>query len=332
MMATRARRSYLNLFKILIGVAFLILSFWGVDWTQLTTCLDQISGLWLLIVIGAVLGGLFLKIGRSYLLLRNFQAPVSFRKAAEAFFLGQAINILLPSRAGDVIRIGYLSTDQTDRLPEVTAALALEKFLDLIAMTVIALGVSPYLPVERALWVRTGLLPLSLLAGVGLLGLISVGPALWGFIKTRIPGRSHPFVQKMIRLVDQLVTSSLWLRNPRLILPAVGFTLIIWLVMWVTNQLLFQGLGLELPMSAGGLVVVLIYIGVLPALMPGNVGPFYFFAQLGVAPFGTHPEDAIAFAILLHAIVTLTPLIAAGFALLFSVDLRGKLGSLWNRP
>jgi glycosyltransferase 2 family protein len=330
MIATFKRHPYLNLLKIMIGVAFLILSFWGVDWPQLSRSLNQISLGWLLIVIASVIGGLLLKIGRSYLLLKNFRAPVSLRKAAEAFFMGQAVNILLPSRGGDLVRLGYLSTDQTDRFPEVTAALALEKFLDLIAMTVIALGVVAYLPADRALWVRTWLLPISVIASVGLILLISIGPMLWQQVKVRLPGQTYSIVKKVIGLVDQLVASSLWLRNPKRILPSIGITAVIWLAMWATNQLLFHGIGLDLPLSAGGLVVVLIYIGVLPALMPGNVGPFYFFAQLGVAPFGTHPEDAVAFAILLHAIVTLIPLSAAGLALLFSVNLRGKLGTLWN--
>lgn len=319
-----------TLLKIFIGLALLILSLWGVNWDQLRASLTEIRLFWLLGVLASVLAGLWLKIGRSYILLRNFQTPTPFRKTSEAFFLGQAVNILLPSRGGDLVRLGYLSSDQPAQIPQVTAALALEKFLDLIAMTAIALGVAAYLPADRAVWVRTWLLPLSLAGMAGLAALIAFGPSVWHALRARLPGKNSPVGRKLVSLTDQFVESSLWLRQPRQILPALGFTLVIWAVMWATNQILLRGLGLVIPVSAGGLVVVLIYIGVLPAIMPGNVGPFYFFAQLGLAPFAVEPQRAVAFAILLHAAVTLTPLIAAGLVMLFSGGLRGKLATLWK--
>jgi hypothetical protein len=87
--------------------------------------------------------------------------------------------------------------------------------------------------------------------------------------------------------------------------------------MWLTNLMLFTSLGLPLGATAGGLVLVLVYIGLLPALMPGNIGPFYFFASLALVPFGILHETAITYAILLHALVTLPPLLggAVGIAI-----------------
>ncbi len=85
-------------------------------------------------------------------------------------------------------------------------------------------------------------------------------------------------------------------------------TVFIWGVMWLTNLLLFNSLGLHLSGTAGGLVLVLVYIGLLPALMPGNIGPFYFFASLALLPFGIIQDQALVFAVILHALVTLSPL------------------------
>jgi hypothetical protein len=90
--------------------------------------------------------------------------------------------------------------------------------------------------------------------------------------------------------------------------------------MWLTNLLVFKSLGLPLGLTAAGLVLILVYIGLIPALMPGNIGPFYFFARQAVMPFGILTDEAILFAVVLHAIVTLPALLAGLIGLLIRSD------------
>src|SRR4030042_3779736 len=110
------------------------------------------------------------------------------------------------------------------------------------------------------------------------------------------------------------------MRNPRQVFPGVLLTILIWGVMWLTNLILFKSLSLPLGGTAAGLVLILIYIGLLPALMPGNIGPFYFFASLALLPFGILHEQAFVFAVVLHAIVTLPPLLGGVLGLLLRSD------------
>ncbi|MBC8507795.1 MAG: flippase-like domain-containing protein [Chloroflexi bacterium] len=308
--------------KILAGISLLLISFFGINWEQLRSSLDQVTFIGLLAVIGTVLLGLYLKIIRWYLFLSYFGIPVTFTRIVEAFFLGQATNILLPWRAGEVFRVGYLAGDQPAYIPQVTASVVLEKILDTIALVSIALMVAVYLPDEKATWVRNLLLPLSILAIAVLIVMIGWGPGIWERLRKRLAERSHPWIEKSIPVIDQFVENSRWLRNPSRLVMSLSVTVVIWIVMWLTNILLFYVLHFQLPVVAGGLVLVMVYIGVLPALMPGNVGPFYFFAQLGVTPFGVEIEAALAFAILLHAVVTLTPLIVSGTLFLLSDSTR----------
>ncbi|MCJ7702654.1 MAG: flippase-like domain-containing protein [Anaerolineales bacterium] len=320
----------LNLFKVLIGLALLVISLWGVDWDILLESLDQITLTWLLFVIATVVLSLFLKIFRSFLLLRNFGVKLSFSRITEAFFLGQAVNFLLPSRGGDILRLGYMSADTAFLLPQITAAVMLEKLLDLIAMTGVALGVSAYLPLERAFWVRSWLLPLSVGVTIGLLAFILFGPQIWSMLKGWLSRLGFARGKKWLGWGDQFVRSSLWLRSPRRLFLPVLMTLLIWSLMWGTNRVLFEGLSLQVPLIAGGLTLILGYIGVLPNLMPGNVGPFYFFVQLGMEPFGVPQEKGLAFTVILHAIVTLTPLIASGVSMLVSESVRKAFLNLWK--
>src|SRR4030042_5675893 len=106
------------------------------------------------------------------------------------------------------------------------------------------------------------------------------------------------------------------MRNPRQVFPGVLLTILIWGVMWLTNLLLFESLALPLGGTAAGLVLILVYVGLLPALLPGNIGPFYFFARLALLPFGILHDQAFVFAMILHFIVTLPPLLGGALGLL----------------
>jgi len=117
-------------------------------------------------------------------------------------------------------------------------------------------------------------------------------------------------------LVDKWVNTSMWLRQPKLVLLALVNTFLIWVVMWSTNLLLFRSLGIPFGGTAAGLVLVLVYIGLIPALMPGNLGPFYYFTQLSLIPFGLFQTQALSYAVILHAIVTLPPLLFGSVGLL----------------
>lgn len=321
---------YLNLLKIVVGFGLLVISLQGVNWRLLIGSLERINLAWLLVVIGTILGSLLLKIIRSYLLFGNFGLSISFGRTMEAFLLGQAANFLLPSRGGDILRLGYLSANQASQLPQITAAVIVEKFLDLIAMTVVALGVSAYLPVGKAFWVRNWLLPLSALATAGLVLLVFMGPWLWENVRGRLDTSSWPWVQRITGRVDQLVGSSLWLRTPQRLFIATSLTLGIWAVMWATNQALFQGFSTQVPRVASGLVLILGYIGVLPNLMPGNVGPFYFFVQLAMEPFGVPQAEGLAYTVVLHALITVIPLVASGVSMLASESVRRAVLNWWK--
>jgi len=330
-MIEKARRLWsFNLVKILVGIALLWFSFSGVNWGMLKASLETISIIGLFGVIGAMVLSLYLKAIRSFLLMKNFGVNVSFSRVAEALLLGQTVNFALPSRGGDVVRIGYMSAEDVSTLPHSTAAVMLEKILDLVALTTISLGISAYLPVDKAFWVRSWLLPLSILSTIGLIVLIFIGPAIWSRFQSVSAKATHNWVKQLINLVDCFIQSSRWLRDPRRTFQYVLLTILIWLVMWSTNMFLFWVFKLQVPLTAGGLVLILAYIGVLPNLMPGNVGPFYFFVQLGMSPFGISQETGLAYTILLHAIITLIPIIGCGVTLVISESVRKNFLSLWK--
>ena len=60
--------------------------------------------------------------------------------------------------------------------------------------------------------------------------------------------------------------------------------------------------------TASGLVLISVYLGCC-STNAGQSGPFYFFASMALIPFGIIHDQALTFAVILHAIVTLPALL-----------------------
>jgi uncharacterized protein (TIRG00374 family) len=303
-------KNILTIIKILAGLALLILSIQGIHWGNLVTGIRSANLGWLALAISSVLLGLFLKVWRWAIFVKNYTIKSSRARLYSAYFVGQAANIILPLRGGELLRMGYFA-GEPKILPEIAATIVLEKYLDLLALTVCGILVSFKFSLDNIFNLRGLLLPLTSMMTLLLLAAILFGPAAWGKIRA---GKRLP--QRLIDWLDRWVQASQWLRNPKQVFTGVWLTILIWGVMWLTNLLLFKSLGLSLGGTAAGLVLILVYVGLLPALMPGNIGPFYFFARLALVPFGIIHDQAFVFAVVLHAIVTLPPLLGGVIGLL----------------
>jgi glycosyltransferase 2 family protein len=300
------------LFRLILGIGLVVISLWHVDLRTVSELLTHASIFWIFLALVSVLLSTGVKLLRWDWLLKQFSINANFQQTTGAFLVGQAGNIVLPVRAGEIIRIGWISAGNPGIAGEVLAAILIEKYLDLAALVVLLLtfgGEAFIIPLKWQF-------PTAVLATVFLIGVVWKGHALWqtisSWLRSRLPPVTFPWIDKADRLVDQVQ----WLKKPDRAICALGLTALTWLIMIVTNLLVLQSLSLPVDFKVGTLVLALVYVGVAPALMPGNFGPFYFFASLGVSLLAISNQQQIAFAVLLHALVTLPPLVLAGVYLL----------------
>lgn len=296
--------------RLFLGLALLALSLWKVDWGGLVYHLVHAQCGWLVIALLSVLVSSFMKILRwRWLLLGlGIQREPGFLRLGGAFFIGQAVNILFPLRAGELARVGWLSVnDQQDAFLTAFSVL-LEKYFDLVILLGLVTWLGPVLPVEALITSRSWLVPLCAGATLTLVVGLWAAPFLWERISQRWPKRWAGLAER----IESWVSSLRLLRSGRRVLTLMVFSVLLWGVMLSTNLFVLQALSLPVDLRTGGLVLVLVYLGLAPALMPGNVGPFYYLAMLALAPFGIGISERAAFAVLLHAIVVLPPLFLGG--------------------
>jgi hypothetical protein len=294
-----------------LGFVLLAIALYGVDLEVIKETISGADPLWLTITAITFVLGLVLKTVRWKLLLPPVLRTRRGHDLFGALLMGQSASILLPFRGGDVVRAGVVAFGNATQFPVVLAGILVEKALDLWMLTLTTLIVLPLLPPPYA---AKGWIPISMSAA-GLMalsmGVLFGGRRTWKFMRgilIRLPAR---LVSLPLKWGDQIVDGLDGLRSPKRLLGSMALSVIIWGVMFTTNLAMFRTLSLQLPFQAGLLVLVLVHVGLIPALMPGNIGPFYFFASLSLTPFAVAAGETVGFAVLLHAIVTLPPLIGA---------------------
>jgi len=289
---------------LLLGVGLLGITVYLVDWSAVYRVVVASRGEWILAALGVMLTTLALKLLRWGSLLRGYGVRIGWLSLGRAFFTGQAANILLPVRGGEAVRLGIAIAGRPDQWEVLAASLSLEKILDFLALLL------------ASLWVWNSS------AGRGLLGqnsipwisaailflLLALVP-LWKIARPLLARSSHKTAARLLASGDRVGRYLRWISRPRRLLAYAAQTALIWVLMLLTNLCVMRSVSLPADFAASAAVLVLIYLGLAPALMPGNLGPFLLLAGLGLSAYGYPPSPAFAFALLLHLIVTLPPLL-----------------------
>lgn len=309
-----------------LALVLLWLALRDVPYDSILPTFRQVDLGWLAVVVGLVLIGLGVKAWRWLTLLRPILPHIRWWEVLGILTVGQAGNMLLPARAGDVMRTLLASKSEGRQIPAVVTGLALEKGTDGLVL----LGAAAFLlqVVPGGPWLNG---PTRESAGLVLLVLGAAAAALlasrsvWLRLRQVLVSRSGWLADNIVQLGDRFVEGMDSLRHRRVVLRFLILTLAAWLVMWSVNVALGVSLRLAIPPSAGLLLVILILIGRVPGWMPGQIGPFYFFTRLGLQQYGIGGDAATGYAILLHLCVFAPPLLGACGYLLFNRAQREEL-------
>jgi uncharacterized protein (TIRG00374 family) len=240
-------------------------------------------------------------------------APIGatrFSVAMRTTVIGFAATMLLPARAGDVLR-PYLLARREGLAPTATfATIIVERVLDLIAvLTLLAsfvwgsggAAVPPALlrPVRISASIA-GAAAVTLMALMFLLASHPerVGNIVRGFNRV-LPHRIAEALAGLARTFAQGLAVA---RTPGPLVRALLLSLPLWFLLAMQVFCVTRAFGMTIPVSGSFLVQALLVIGV-AVPTPGAVGGFHEAYRVGVTTFfGASNDAAIAAGIILHAI------------------------------
>jgi uncharacterized protein (TIRG00374 family) len=252
---------------------------------------------------------------RWQLILTDDGKGVPLALALRGILVGQAVNLLVPIRAGDFAR-AYLVGRHLDVGSVYTYyTVVVEKALDALMLLVCLAALLFWGPWPD--WLsRSGIL-VSVLTVVGVAGALG-GAWLWqrsGYRRNWEGSQptswfARRFLMPVAELGASLTAAS---RDGRLLWMGI-WSAVVWGLGVATNWAIFASLGLRVHWTAALLILVAVYAGAIVPAPPARVGLFHFLVVLALSAYGVERSEAVACAVLLHLVVIVPLLIAGGIA------------------
>jgi hypothetical protein len=283
-------------FSIAISALFLGLAVRGVDWAEAGRALAGANYFWVLPIIGATLWSLYVRAQRWQVLLRPIASP-SMRTLITATNIGFMANMLLPLRAGEIIRPVLVSRREGEPLGGILATIVLERIFDMFTILFL-FGLSATLvPVSEEVS-RWGGRLFGLAIAIGLVVVMirwqhARALSLLATLTRPLPAKVR---DPLISFAEGFVQALEILGRPMDFLRLLGWSLYLWLV--IASIYLFGLLcfGIEAPLVMGAIVITaVVAIAVSAPSAPGYIGAFQIGCTLALAIFGVAESDAFAY-------------------------------------
>lgn len=251
---------------------------------------------------------------------RHMMAPITrvpFEKLLSATCIGFMANNVLPLRLGEFVRAYSLAYQET-RVTK-SAALAtifVERMVfDLVALLLIfgAVVASSHLALQDDM--RTGTIAAIAIAliGLALVLVLALRPERSGRLIAKALFFTPATVQERIRATVVKFSRGLEFMKHMNMLSWVSLhTLVIWLVMGISNYFVVLAFGFDIPVAASYVLLVVVSISILVPSSPGFVGVYHYGAVWTLKQFGVVDEAALSFALVLHA-AQFIPITLMGF-------------------
>lgn len=313
------------------GLLWLVLS--GVEREAMLDTLAAADALWVTLGIAAFAAGYACRICRWRAMLSGDNPAIGFRDCAGPFLISIAANNLLPLRAGDALRAVAFHGRLGVGTGGVLATLLVERLLDLLMLLLALLAALAFvLPQAAALpsvlsGLGFGLVGAGALAVCGALLaprlveapvrrlLARLGEALPGLGARLSEGAAHMF-SVLARLAGRRSMPGL-----------LGWSVAAWAFeggVFLAAALALSGPEGGSPAPVAALALPVATLGTLLPGPPGHIGTFDYFAALSAETLGAVPAAAVAFALLVHAMLWLPPVLAAGVALALGQPFRAR--------
>ena len=300
---------------ILLAALLLYLTLRGVDWSAFLRALRGANYLYI--------GLLFLWSSASYLIratrwrvLLNSQKQIKTILVFWANMAGYLGNTVLPARAGELVRAGYISRREGIPIVFVLATGLTERLIDLAALVII--GVTSLFFTEAFPdSVHAALEKFGVIAVLGVICIFLL-PLFHGLIQrmlTGLPWLSQGWKGRVLQIIEQFVDGLKTIGRIERGIPFLLFTALIWLMDGIGTIVLAEALHESLSLAQSFLLIAALGISSALPSTPGYLGVYQFVAVTVLVPFGFTREAALAFITLLQASNLLLVFVWGGMSL-----------------
>jgi uncharacterized protein (TIRG00374 family) len=289
--------------SLALSAIFLWIALHGVSWDEARASLRE-AHLWVLapaFLVGLL--SLYFRALRWGILLRPF-SRVDTQALMSATAIGFAANMLLPLRAGEVIRPWLLARKVNLPLAQTLATVALERLFDMATLLLFFAIATLTLPLppewRRYGWFFLATFVVLLALLVALQQLPERTIAVVSTLLVPLPERVSSLAERAIRQFAEGLAS---LQSGAAIALALGYSLAVWLTLAITFGLGISALELPVPWVRGALsLTAIVAIAVAIPGGPGFIGMFQVGCEVALGVYGIGKSVAFSYSVLVHLI------------------------------
>lgn len=300
-----SRAWFQRVLEVTVSLVFLALALRGIHFGDLWAALQTAQWGWLIPSVLITVGLLVLK-GWRWQLLFLPEHRLPFKPVFAALCAGYLASNVFPARAGELVRLILLVSDQPVDAARTLSTIVVERLLDVLTLLVLMVVLLPFVSLPE--WMRTSAQLL------GVVALVAAGAiVLFSFWKQRLLALAHTVLRR-VRFLDKpgvyaalghLIDGFATLRG-RLGLALIGISLLAWFAVVLMAWTAGMAVRLDAPITAFTLAVVVTSLGMVVPSSPGYIGIFHYLVTVALAPFGIPKEIALTFALVWHAANYLT--------------------------
>jgi glycosyltransferase 2 family protein len=307
--------------SLVLSAVCLWLAVRGVDWNETLKALAD-AKYWMIAPISAVgIYVLYVRAQRWHFFLRKLGHP-GMRTLVAATNIGFMANMVLPLRAGEVIRPVLASRREKLPLSGVLATVFLERLFDMFSVLLLLGLAMLLLPVSDR--VRGWGLTVTLGSLVVAAGLAFAGwqrELVLGVFRRLLPIAPAALRQPLDNFASGFLRALSVLDSPEAFLRAAGVSFYIWSLIGLTNALGLLAFDLPVPLVVGAIAITpIVSLAVSVPSAPGFIGAYQLGCILSLAIFGVNESHAIAYSIVMN-LTTFLACTGAGMYSLWSEGL-----------
>lgn len=287
---------------VVISVALLVFAARNVDFTRAWDALLEVDFPLYLVSMAFYFSTMVV---RAFLVqtLLGPHAKVGFTNALSNLILGYFCNNILPLKVGELVRTGLITREA--RIPFFTglSALVMERSMDILALLVLALFASFYLPLPQEVVVSVRAVGAALIVlYVGVVALAIVRRKGWSGIErimARLPRRVGTFG---LRTLDQLAGGLRAFGSPGSFLKIALLVALFWIVATTGWYLRLRAFGLTDSYAVAPFLLLVVGLGISIPSAPSYAGVMHACIVFALGTLGIESDRSFPFAVFLHAV------------------------------
>ncbi|MFA6363613.1 lysylphosphatidylglycerol synthase transmembrane domain-containing protein [Methanoregula sp.] len=281
------------LIPTLIAVGIIVYMLYRV-WDDLLTALQHIVPAYLGMALVICLAAWWLRGWRYHRILLNLNYRIKVAVTTACVFVSQTVNLIVPARLGDFVRIFILKHDYKTTYSEGISSIVVERVFDIITVALLG-AVSLFFVLNVPTWFYTVIIIPLAIGFAFFVFLIFVGK-----LTTK-----NKYIGYILTMLDEIRRASLTLR-------AIVILSITSIVIWILDVLVcYSVVGMFEQQIPFAVVVLAIVIGNLVKavpITPGGIGTYELAVAATFEIAGVAPAEAFLIAVIDHLIKNLVTL------------------------